>query len=74
MYKLGLEESDSLILEDCREKTLKILVDIREFEIKCFLSGEDDNLDIYLEIYHKYITLPSSLITDRDIESYFLND
>jgi len=46
-----LEESDSLILEDCREKTLKILVDIREFEIKCFLSGEDDNLDIYLEIH-----------------------
>lgn len=26
-----------------------------------------------LEIYHKYITLPSSLTTDRDIESYFLN-
>ena len=24
---------------------------LREFEIKCFLSGEDDNLDIYLEIH-----------------------
>ena len=51
LYKLALEENDSPTLDDCVKKTFKLLDDIREFEIKCFLSGEDDNLDIYLEIH-----------------------
>jgi len=46
-----LEENDSPTLNDCINKTLKLLDDLRQFEIKCFLSGEDDNLDIYLEIH-----------------------
>ena len=46
-----MEENDSPTLNDCINKTLKLLDDLRQFEIKCFLSGEDDNLDIYLEIH-----------------------
>ena len=51
LYKLALEENDSPTLDDCIKKTFKFLKETREFEIKCFLSGEDDNLDIYLEIH-----------------------
>ncbi len=51
LNKLALEESDQPTLADCLEKILKLLEEIRKFEIKCFLSGENDNLDIYLEIH-----------------------
>ena len=46
-----MEEGDEPILEDCLKKVLRILVEVRQFEIKCFLSEEDDSLDIFLEIH-----------------------
>ena len=48
---MALEEGDKPILEDCLKKVLRILVEVRQFEIKCFLSEEDDSLDIFLEIH-----------------------
>ena len=48
---MALEEGDEPILEDCLKKVLRILVEVRQFEIKCFLSEEDDSLDIFLEIH-----------------------
>ena len=30
---------------------MKILKDIKFYETKCFLSGENDGLDIYMEIH-----------------------
>ena len=51
MHKLALEEDDDPTLKDCLKKISKILGEVRIFEIKCFLSGENDSLDIYLEIH-----------------------
>ncbi len=38
-------------MSDCSKKILSILKEIKKFEIKCFLSGENDNLDIFMEIH-----------------------
>tara|TARA_B100000029_G_scaffold402273_1_gene401695 strand:+ start:267 stop:1109 length:843 start_codon:yes stop_codon:yes gene_type:complete len=46
-----LEEEDTPTLNDCSKRISKVLQEVREFEIKCFLSDENDNLDIYLEIH-----------------------
>ena len=51
LNKLALEEGDNTTLNDCSNKISKVLEDLRAFEIKCFLSGENDNLDIYIEIH-----------------------
>ena len=51
LYKLALEEKDNETINDCSNKILYILNEIKQFEIKCFLSGENDNLDIYMEIH-----------------------
>jgi len=48
---LALEENDSATLNDCSKKILDTLQEIKKFEIKCFLSGENDSLDIYIEIH-----------------------
>ncbi len=51
IYKLGLEENDNEVIKDCLEKIENIQKQIKENEVKCFLSGENDGLDIYLEIH-----------------------
>tara|TARA_B100000586_G_scaffold158963_1_gene115695 strand:- start:4760 stop:5608 length:849 start_codon:yes stop_codon:yes gene_type:complete len=48
---LALEEGNGPTLDDCLKKVSLLLKEIRQFEIKCFLSDENDNLDIYLEIH-----------------------
>ncbi len=39
------------MLTDCANKAEKIFQRIKKNEINCFLSGENDSLDIYLEIH-----------------------
>ncbi len=51
IYALGVEEKNNEILDDCLKKIEKINKQIKDNEIKCFLSGENDELDIYLEIH-----------------------
>ena len=51
LNKLAIEEKDQEILKDCSFKISNILNEIKNFEIKCFLSGENDKLDIYIEIH-----------------------
>ncbi len=46
-----MEEGNNPTLDDCLKKVSLLLKEIRQFEIKCFLSDENDNLDIYLEIH-----------------------
>ncbi len=46
-----MEEGDSQTINDCSKKISLVLEEVKLFEIKCFLSGENDNLDIYLEIH-----------------------
>ena len=46
-----MEEKNDEILIDCDAKIDQFLKTIKETEINCFLSGENDNLNIYLEIH-----------------------
>tara|TARA_B100001564_G_C20647667_1_gene675212 strand:- start:299 stop:1342 length:1044 start_codon:yes stop_codon:yes gene_type:complete len=51
LRNLGNEEKDQEVLEDCKRKLDLIYKNIKKNEINCFLSGENDNYDIYLEIH-----------------------
>ena len=51
IYNLAKEESDKETIIDCSEKISEIEKKIKKTEINCFLSGENDSLDIYLEIH-----------------------
>ncbi len=51
LYLLASQEKDEDTIQDCNEKILQTLEEIRKSEINCFLSGENDNYDIYLEIH-----------------------
>ncbi|MDC1212173.1 peptide chain release factor 2 [Pelagibacteraceae bacterium] len=51
LYNLGTQEKNDEIVNDCNIKLEQITEDIKKIEINCFLSGEDDNYNIYLEIH-----------------------
>ena len=51
LFKLALEEKNEDILKDCNSKIDEIQNDLKKIEINCFLSGENDDLNIYLEIH-----------------------
>jgi len=51
IYNLALEESNTEIISDCLIKIEEISNKIKKNEISCFLSGDNDSLDIYLEIH-----------------------
>ena len=51
IYNLAAEESNEEIILDCIEKIKEINNKIKKNEINCFLSAENDSLDIYLEIH-----------------------
>ena len=48
---MASKEKDEETIQDCVKKILQILQDIKKSEINCFLSGENDDYDIYLEIH-----------------------
>ena len=51
LIALALEENNDEILSDCEAKIDLVSKQIKKNEINCFLSGENDDLDIYLEIH-----------------------
>jgi peptide chain release factor 2 len=51
LYILASQEKDEETIQDCTKKIIQILQDIKKSEINCFLSGENDDYDIYLEIH-----------------------
>ncbi len=51
LYNLANQEKDEEIILDCIKKIKQIFQDIKKSEINCFLSGENDDYDIYLEIH-----------------------
>ena len=51
IHDLAVEESNNEIILDCLSKIEEINKKIKRTEISCFLSGENDTLDIYLEIH-----------------------
>ena len=51
MFELASQEKNEDIIQDCIKKLYKILLEIKKSETNCFLSGENDDYDIYLEIH-----------------------
>ena len=51
LYNLASQEKDEDTIKDCIHKIGQILAEIKQSEVNCFLSGENDNYDIYLEIH-----------------------
>ena len=51
MFHLATQENDDETILDCNIKIDQILKEIQKSEINCFLSGEDDDYNIYLEIH-----------------------
>ena len=51
MFKLAKDEKNDETLSDCLKKIEEISRSIKKNQIQCFLSGENDSLDIYLEIH-----------------------
>ncbi len=51
LYNLSLSEGDNQVKNECEDKITELLKDIKKTEINCFLSDENDGLDIYLEIH-----------------------
>ena len=51
LYNLASQEKDEDTIKDCIQKIGQILAEIKQSEVNCFLSGENDNYDIYLEIH-----------------------
>ncbi len=51
LHNLALEEKNDDILQDCDKKIVQLLNVVKKEETNCFLSGENDDFDIYLEIH-----------------------
>tara|TARA_B100000886_G_scaffold305763_1_gene237715 strand:+ start:5522 stop:6376 length:855 start_codon:yes stop_codon:yes gene_type:complete len=51
LYSLAFQEKDEDTIQDCIKKIGQILKDIKKNETNCFLSSENDDYDVYLEIH-----------------------
>ena len=51
LYSLGKEEKNDEIIKDCEIRLDESFKEIKKIEVACFLSGESDALDIYLEVH-----------------------
>ncbi len=48
---LALKENDSLVIKDCEKKIDLLFTQIKKIQVSCFLSGENDHSNAYLEIH-----------------------
>ena len=51
LHTLGNEEKNEEVINDCELKISELFKEIKKLEVACFLSGENDALNIYLEIH-----------------------
>jgi len=51
LFELAESENDYAVIKDCEKKIVFLFNQIKKIEISCFLSGENDHLDTYLEIH-----------------------
>ncbi len=51
LHKLAEDENNEEILQECAKKIEDLITNVKKNQINCFLSGENDNFDIYLEIH-----------------------
>ena len=49
--ELATNENDTIVLKDCEKNINLLLNQIKKTEVSCFLSGDNDHLDTYLEIH-----------------------
>ena len=47
LYSLSLKENNQEVITDCEKKIELIFLDLRNAQVNCFLSGKNDNLDIF---------------------------
>ena len=51
LLELATNENNAAVIKDCEKKTNLLVNLIKKTEVSCFLSGENDYLDTYLEIH-----------------------
>jgi len=51
LFELASKENNIEVIKDCEKKINLLLNQIKKIEVSCFLSGENDHLDTYLEIH-----------------------
>ena len=51
LLQLATKENDVAVIKDCKKKLNLLHAQIKKTEVSCFLSGENDHLDTYLEIH-----------------------
>ncbi len=51
LLELAIKENESIVIKDCEKKLNFLLDQIKKTEVSCFLSGDNDHLDTYLEIH-----------------------
>ncbi len=51
LLELASKENNIIVIKDCEKKIDFLLNKIKKTEVSCFLSGENDHLDTYLEIH-----------------------
>ena len=51
LSELASKENNIEVLHDCEKKISSLLKKVKKTEVSCFLSGENDHLDTYLEIH-----------------------
>tara|TARA_B100002003_G_scaffold123834_1_gene114316 strand:- start:35 stop:1087 length:1053 start_codon:yes stop_codon:yes gene_type:complete len=51
LLELAVNENNTEVIKDCEKKINLLLNQIKKTEVSCFLSGENDHLDTYLEIH-----------------------
>ena len=51
LFNLAEQEKNDEIIQDCNIKINQIVHEIKKNEINCFLSGENEDYNIYLEIH-----------------------
>ena len=51
LLELASKENNIVVIKDCEKKINILLNQIKKTEVSCFLSGENDHSDAYLEIH-----------------------
>jgi len=51
LLELAVKENDIVVTKDCEKKINLLFNQIKKTEVSCFLSGENDHFDAYLEIH-----------------------
>jgi len=51
LLEIASNENDTAVIKDCEKKINLLVNQITKTEVSCFLSGENDHLDTYLEIH-----------------------